>query len=593
MTRFIRRNEITNQLLGGIPHSDRVLLEGEKNDLEVEGLLTQKIPEGEIWLYHPFIEGEAVSLSLLQLLLDEHYADGYINIPMEAIEDCGYLNEYLSGKRIYELLLRLAEKYPVIGIALPKAEWLENKKITDLQDIRKNCDTDYYIVGKYSRILQEKGYFQVIVGSLVQQAENSDEYEKEIAYLEDMIGHGKQYDRIASGSAPILIYYGVTYCYNVMNVLLEHLAEALRKKGINVLTYDEQREDIAGLSRFAGMQFRGIIGVQTYLMSIYMKETERFLHDELRGPKFNIVLDHPFWLKNQLAHVPQDYYVLAHDENYRTFIRKYYPRVRGSFLFPPAGICLQEKVSYENRKYGMVFIGTYGDYREKCAVIRQCNRKIRFLANRFLLYMRGNTDLTVEEAFAKALEYYGITLTDEEFLKLLYEMGPVLQCVMYYYREKVIETLIKAGIHVDIWGESWKKSKLLGYPELVIHQDVESRESLAILNNAKVSLNVMAWHKGGFTERIANSMLAGAAVLTDKTTYNEYGFCSGEQCMMFSLEKLEELPYIAKHLLEDDKWRQQIAKRGYEYAKSHHTWDDRAQELLALIDEIGEEGEHI
>lgn len=583
MTRFITRKELTNKKLSQVSTTERILLEGEQKIPENGRLLEQEVPEGEIWLYHPSIRSEREELSLIQLLLDECYAEGYINLPMQAVERCGYLNERLPEKRVYELLLRIAEEYSVIGKPLKGSQETVDHKTCNTEECYK---ADCYIVGKYSQLLQQSEYFEEVVGELLQEAQQNREMEKALAYLEDMVGKKEMFRRIEAGTAPILIYYGVTYCYNVMNVMLEQLAEALKRKGIPVICYDEQKEDIAGLSRYVGRRFRAIVGMQTYLISVYMKEKGIFLHEEIEGPKFNIVLDHPFWLNMQLRHVPKDYYILVHDENYRNFVKKYYPDVTGSYLFPPAGIRQKKEICYENRKYGISFIGTYGDYRDKCKVIRCCKRSIRFLANRFLLHMRRETELTAEAAFQKTLDDYGIELSDEQFLEWLYQMGAVVQCVMYYYREKVVETLINAGIHVDIWGKSWEKSKFAHHENLTIHRDVNAQESLAVLSDSKISLNVMAWHKGGFTERMANSMLAGAVVLTDTTTYSGEGFCPGKHCVMFSLNQLEQLPELAERLLQEENWRKQIAKQGFEYAAAYHTWEKRAEQLLAIIEEL-------
>lgn len=583
MAEFITREKLTNSELGRLRSTDRILIEGEQKTSEISRLLKQEIPAGEIWLYHPSLCEEGGQISLLQLLLDERYAEGYLSVPMEAIVQCGYLNDRLPAKRIYEFLLRLAEHYAVIGMPLPENLKCEREKGCSS---REQYQADCYIVGKYSELLRKSGGFEEVVMDLVKEAQQSQEPERAFAYLEDMIGKRKEFLRVEAGTAPVLIYFGVTYCYNVMNIMLEQLAEALREKGIPVICYDEQREDVTGLARYVGQRFRAVVGMQTYLMSVYLKETGRFLHDEIGGPKFNILLDHPFWLKDQLLHLPEDYYVLVHDENYRIFIEKYYPKVRGSYLFPPAGILQQKEICFENRNYGISFIGTYGDYRKKCEVIRRCGRDRRFLANRFLLCMRKEPELTAEAALKKALAFYKITLSKEQFLECLYQMGEVVQCVMYYYREKVVETLINAGIHVDVWGASWQKSELAAHRNLTVHGDADWQEGLAVLRDSKISLNVMAWHKGGFTERIANSMLAGAAVLTDTTTYNGEGFRAGEHCIMFSLKQLEKLPETAEGLLKEDAWRKQVAKQGFEYAKTYHTWKNRAEKLLEVIEEL-------
>ena len=74
-------------------------------------------------------------------------------------------------------------------------------------------------------------------------------------------------------------------------------------------------------------------------------------------------------------------------------------------------------------------------------------------------------------------------------------------------------------------------------------------------------MNVMAWHKGGFTERMANSMLAGAVLLTDETSYQRGQFRSGQECQMFSLTELDKLPELTRKILQDDEERTRIAKK--------------------------------
>ena len=114
MTIFIRREELTNRKIAGLLQETDVFVIGadcreEKWEWQSEN------PEGKIWLYHSLISQDGELLSFEQLLLDERYSDGELVIPKKALEQCGYCNENLQQKRIYEWLLRLALKYPVIG----------------------------------------------------------------------------------------------------------------------------------------------------------------------------------------------------------------------------------------------------------------------------------------------------------------------------------------------------------------------------------------------------------------------------------------------------------------------------------------------
>ena len=145
--------------------------------------------------------------------------------------------------------------------------------------------------------------------------EEDEMYDSFDMYYEDMEGDAMYQYRCVTGqvagesSLPVLIYYGVTYCYNILNDILAQFGAAFRRKGMRVIYYDEQKGDVAGLSRYFGRRFKAVIGVQSYLFSVRLQSGE-YIHDNILGPKFNIVLDHPVWLHSQLMNVPEDYYVL-------------------------------------------------------------------------------------------------------------------------------------------------------------------------------------------------------------------------------------------------------------------------------------------
>ena len=106
---------------------------------------------------------------------------------------------------------------------------------------------------------------------------------------------------------------------------------------------------------------------------------------------------------------------------------------------------------------------------------------------------------------------------------------------------------------------------------------------MEVYARAKLSLNIMTWHKDGFTERIANAMLQKSVVVTDRTTYLDKNFVDGEELLMFDLENLKKLPEQMKELLADEAKREQIAQRGYEKAQ-RHTWQQRAEMILEWIE---------
>ena len=100
-------------------------------------------------------------------------------------------------------------------------------------------------------------------------------------------------------------------------------------------------------------------------------------------------------------------------------------------------------------------------------------------------------------------------------------------------------------------------------------------------------MNIMSWHKDGFTERVANIMLAHTVLLTDKTTYLEENYVNGKELVMFSLDEIEKLSELIKRVSGQGQL-EQIAEAGYQKTLKRHTWEYQTEELLKALDEIRE-----
>lgn len=520
--------------------------------------------------------------TFLEILLDETICQGTIAIPKEMVRLAGGINKKLGAKQKYELILRIALEMPV---QFTECEQEVMKDMVILVDDGETeagqygWQTDCYVLGKYSNLLRESGYFDAAVQGVLEEAAVCGRYEMTIRYLEEMIGLTEQYYQIDDATRPILIYKGDPVCYNVLTIFAEQLGEALERQGQYVMYFDSEEEDARNIIRFKGQHFKAIIGVQSCNFSIKMSDEVHYLHEYIYGPKYNFFFDHPIWGKPHLMHNVPDFHVLPHDSTYVTFIKRYYKQ--DAILFPPAGMRLTDS-EQEERIYNVTFIGTYGNYWEQLMWIHGQERQIRFLANRFLLIMKKNPNLTAEEAFAKALEYYHIKVTDEEFLEDMYLVRRVIFCVMHYYRDRVMRAILDSGIQVDVFGDSWSNCPLNKYPNLICHPAVTIEESLLLWRQSKISLNIMSWHKGGFTERMAGIMLAGAVLATDDTLYLK-GRYDKNDMIIFRLEQLDELPRRIKQLLEDDTLRERIAENGRKKTEAEHTWDRRAEQFLELL----------
>lgn len=526
------------------------------------------------------LKQSAQGFSAMDILLDETICSGKVQIDKKLVIEAGGINDYLKAKQKYELIVRIAQKQPVV---FEESAELKNGYI-ELDD--DPCDavydhgwkTDCYMAGKYSTLLQKNNVFDDVISAILEENDQKNDQDRVIKFLEEMVGKTEVFHRIDEGCCPFLIYKGEDICHNVLNVFAEQLGSALKRRGKQVIYYDCQKNGVAGLVAHINKHFQAVIGIQTFLFSIKMKDHVHYLHEYIYGPKFNFVFDHPVWMRKHMYQKYKDFYILTHDADYVKFIKRYYGQK--AYELPPAGIMV--KAGEKERIYDLTFVGTYGDYINEAILIRKMSREKRFLANKFLLEMRKNSDETAEKALENVLTRENKILEDGEFLELLYELRRVIYCVMHYYRERVLRNILEKGIQLDVFGDSWKNSSLKKYPNLVCHPDVSVEESLEIWQKSKLALNIMSWHKAGFTERMANIMLSGALLVTDYTTYLDSKY--GENDMLiFRLEDMKKLPERIKYFLKNTNERIKVADCGRERAEKEHTWDKRAGQLVDIL----------
>ena len=514
-------------------------------------------------------------LTLQQVLLNERYASFGYWVTEESYCQAGGRNEQLKQGWQYELLIRLA--------ANQKIACISDKRIKEEWAASSDFYTDAYVLSRYAEVLQENHYFDAFLEDCVQRAMQSEDKEA-IYYLEAMLSKSKKYWEIYRATQPFLILLGGNFCYNILNDMAENLAHGLRFCGKKVEICDLAADNKNALAQLIGKHFQAVIGFQSFLSSVYLKDRECYLTDLIYGPKLEFVFDHPFWFYEQLEHHGKDCYILTHDENYLKFIRENEPSVDGSFLVPPGG-----KIQSDDRRIRdleLVFLGTYNNYRDIVANLYMCDRKIRHMAACYLKYLKKRVNASAEWAFSQMLNEYGVNVSGETFAHMMYQMGNVCQCIMYYYREKMIRVLLDSGLNLHVYGESWRNSPFFELRNLICHKEVTAEDSFKVLQRAKISLNILAWHKGGCNERIINSLLAGAVVVTDKSSYIEKHFSDGRELCYYDLQELEKLPERIKKLIVQGDYRQQIADNGREKAEAEYSAAAQAKRIIDITQQI-------
>lgn len=620
---------------------------------------------------HLLPEGTQAELSFLELLLNENWSRGFLCFPSDLFRHTGPLNQKLPAKRNYEFLLRAAKIYPVTVVGYgnlssaetgdesfsdntsdnetsdpiisdpiihdriisgdtnlwkeilpkelspqpsPEAIWLMPEAEPECSSQEESLShawdgyrTDCYILGKYQEDLLENDCFQAVTEALLSLIPTLPDSKAAVSFMEQMISRSPAYYAIDDAVAPILLYTGDSTCFSTLDHFALELADNFRKLGQRVETFDLAARGNQALTEFIGRRFKAVIGIQSYVFHILMQDGTTNLHNLIHGPKYQMVLDHPAWLKDAIRQGPDDYRLLIHDRYYMHFAKTYYPAVKDVLYFPPGGsipaYTEEADLIWQKKIYDISFIGTYRDYRERISMLYQLQPEYRHLAAHFLKVLREQPDLPAEQAFSLTLmnmPFSNIPVPDvsdfrkdsrrpeerDAFLQLFYEMRQCCFCIMLYYREQVIRTLLDAGLTIHVYSDSWKNAPFAHHPGLVIHPALSVSESLEIMQQSKISLNIMSWHKDGMTERILNSMLCQSVVVSDRSLALEEFFSDGEELLLFSLKEMDHLPDMLKELLQDESRMRQITAKGYQKAYEEHSWIRRAKQLLKEIEAL-------
>lgn len=295
--------------------------------------------------------------------------------------------------------------------------------------------------------------------------------------------------------------------------------------------------------------------------------------------------DHPTIHLERIQHYDKNTVVFVCDALHEKFIKEYYYNIKYVKYIPLAGSSYKKQVPYRERKYDIIFTGTYRKPEEIYnQLLSELSDSLKPFGEYILKKIVEIPELTIEECLKKALEEHGITVSKDEFAELVYEHMWADAWARHYYRDQTIRSLIENELDVHVFGNGWEDFESDFKDHLIIEKGNSYLARKAVAN-AKISLNMMPWLKAGFQERIAAAMLNGAVAVSDKSSYICDNFTDGEDIVLYSLRDLGQLPVKIRSLLEDEEAAEKIAEKGRERAENELTWQHRTFDMIAYIKE--------
>ncbi len=313
------------------------------------------------------------------------------------------------------------------------------------------------------------------------------------------------------------------------------------------------------------------------------EETEN-LWEFFRIPYLNILMDHPFHYEKPLRNAPETAVVLCTDRNHVKYIRRFFRNIHQVDFLPHAGVelhCKHKPIA--ERGIDVLYAGALPIYTVAKMIpdlssIREVDGED--MMQSVLSDLVHNPQKTTEQAIEEYVKSKRNDVSDERLQEIIVKMRFVDSYATSFFREQAVRILVESGVQVTAYGTGWNQCEWSDNPHLTYGGKVLAPQILPLMNDSKIVLNTMTWFKAGSHDRVFNGMLAGAAVVTDDSTYMRREFTDGRELVMFSLQDLATLPERVFDLFGHISHTQEMADCGYHAASERHTWKNRAEYLV-------------
>lgn len=391
----------------------------------------------------------------------------------------------------------------------------------------------------------------------------------------------------------ILVWLGNKGMHPAIYPNMKSIADALAAMGHKVITCDTANgeEVVAAISLLRDEKMIDLsIGANALGMKIIVDDGAPVnVFENLDTWHISILLDEPFNPAcNGFSHVAKHHLITYLDRSDKEYFSRMQAAEGKYKLFMPlggtsSGHSLSEMLECKRKsRYNVVFsAGKFAIYQEwpNWGEYGATPAMINVLDD--VLYLLQQKPVSVTEAAKEVLS--ARSMAEDVYFCAVAAFFPLMLCyIKAWRRRKLLDELLSGGIAVDIFGEDWEEGDFSGGVNL--HGKVPYAEMLKVITEAKVMANDEACFNNGAHDRVFTSMLGGAVVVSEYSSYLAEEFTDGQDLFMFDWQHIREQLQIIPRLLQDDAYREDIACNAYGKVINRHTWYQRAQQLLEAVE---------
>ena len=371
--------------------------------------------------------------------------------------------------------------------------------------------------------------------------------------------------------------------YGVMRDFADALAKGFSHYGLSVDYFDaslgdDNPDNIATMSK----EYDLVLSFNGMLLG-----AQEMLFKNPNSIFWTFLVDHPYHHHWRMLAKCNNHVVSCVDRKHVEYIKKYYQNIEHSCFIPHGGnIPSKEPVSFENRKYQVCLMGTYGDLGDYERKIDSLPEPDKSIVLSITSQLKAGSPLSYEELFDIELKARGLQLPKKMYTDLINALAFVDPYIRAYNRTKILDALTSSGIVVDVFGNGWDKYPCKNPDNLILHGNVPYEEVLSVMSDSKIVINPLPLFRDGSHERVFSSMLCGAICLSEINTYLSESFNHGEEIVFFQMDDMETMAANVKALLSNNQLASSIAKNGYQKAITLHLWENRAKAIIDTTSSI-------
>lgn len=389
-----------------------------------------------------------------------------------------------------------------------------------------------------------------------------------------------------------ILVYGCEGNHPTLELISKEIAAGFEQIGCNVFycPFTDSDKIQEGYYKMQDGNIDFSIGLNNF-PSTMLNDKGESCYKNLDVPYVSILLDAPYnpTIGNMLFDC-KNHFVCVLDKSHVSLIDDIYSskKFMGKMFLPLGGIAggNEDEIFSRERLYDVVYASSIyenGDPGRKWHEVLELKPYCNFLDD--IADYLINNPVSVDEGVKYVLKERG--LYDDIFRK---KILPFYFALFFYIkairRVKSLEFLVKNDIVVDVFGAGWENVPLVHSKygkNIKLHGQVPYKTVLDVTSKAKIVYQDQAEFNNGAHDRVYSSMLSGAVVVSEYSTYLQKEFIDGQDIFLYDWKNGLSQIQVINELLNNESQRLSVAIGAYGKVTNKHRWVNRAQSIIEAM----------